>query len=466
MSARYQVRLRNVDEWGRTHTISLREATLHDELLHGDRIAPESLILVDGRWVPLTDHPAPVWLDLLAESAVAGVERLDAVAAERDLAKIMRYGGDRPDAERHEAVRIALFLRGHLALCEERPRAAIADLERAASRRARFSVAAASNLGVAHARAHDPEAACRALERAMAQDPGFLPARISLRNLARMLAEERAPALPGRPPWNEIATQQDAALRETTAAQIQALVDPARPFPSFRLWHVFPHARYYPGISSRLVVPPVGRQAAALLVREASRSFGGERYAEAQLLATAAPHFDPDIKPDADAVVAAAAARHEEDRLLREARLLTSWLGEFLRALEKLTLDNLDSARETLTLLTPFLDEVALTRLYQERVEHLVVGVLQDAPPASDHRRRLLLIAHQFAASARAPAFLRAAARCQADPLLARFWSAATRGELSEAEAALCQASGILDPATDPVHQQRRFLEQLGPPAP
>ncbi|MGD0044321.1 MAG: hypothetical protein ABSE84_28610, partial [Isosphaeraceae bacterium] len=188
--------------------------------------------------------------------------------------------------------------------------------------------------------------------------------------------------------------------------------------------------------------------------------------AEAQLLATAAPHFDPDIKPDADAVVAAAAARHEEDRLLREARLLTSWLGEFLRALEKLTLDNLDSARETLTLLTPFLDEVALTRLYQERVEHLVVGVLQDAPPASDHRRRLLLIAHQFAASARAPAFLRAAARCQADPLLARFWSAATRGELSEAEAALCQASGILDPATDPVHQQRRFLEQLGPPAP
>ena len=202
-----------------------------------------------------------------------------------------------------------------------------------------------------------------------------------------------------------------------------------------------------------------------MLVREASRSLGDERYAEAQLLAGAASHFDPGVKSDADAVAAAATAHLEEDRLLGEARLLTSWLGDFLRALDGLTLDNLDGAREALALLASFLDESALTRLYQEHVEHLVVGVLHVATPASDHRRRLLLIAHQFAASARGPAFLRAAARCQADPLLARFWSALSRGEVSEAEGALDQAGGILDPAIDPVHPQQRLLEQIGPPA-
>src|SRR5205823_1607576 len=107
-------------------------------------------------------------------------------------------------------------------LCAGRHREALALLEAASSRRSRFSAAALNSLGVAWAYSRNPEAALRAMETALANDPEFLVARISLRDLARTLVDERAPTLPGRPSWADIARREDERLQEASVARVQA----------------------------------------------------------------------------------------------------------------------------------------------------------------------------------------------------------------------------------------------------
>src|SRR5262249_47045406 len=156
-------------------------------------------------------------------------------------------------SDRHESVRVAKFLLAHMALCAGRPRDAVELLEPTAGRRSRFAPAALNNLGVAWGLSGHPEAALQAFESALVEGPAFRPASLPLRTLARTLAAERTPTLPGRSPWAEIVRREDARLRGPSAeSQVRALLDPLRSFPSHRLWHVFREDMYCPEIGSQV----------------------------------------------------------------------------------------------------------------------------------------------------------------------------------------------------------------------
>jgi hypothetical protein len=462
MNMRHAVRLRHADERGCAPVFELHEAALLDELADGECLGPETEILFENEWVRLSDHPAPVWLNRMAERAIAAAERADPFGVERYAGKILHYSDGSDDADRHEAVRVAKFLLGHVILCTGRPREAVVLLESAASRRSRFSLAALNNLGVAWALSRHPEAALRAFETALAEDPEFLPARLSLRNLARTLTAERAPALPGRPLWTEIARREDTRLDEAaTPRNAQALLDPHRPFPNYRFWHVFCQDRYCPEIGSQIVAEPLGRRAAELLLAEGNGAWNDADDPRAQVLADAAVHFDPKSRPAAESLAAAAAARREEQRLLKQAGRFIHRLGKFLRQLNELALDNLDAAREAQAALSAFVDAPLLERLYRERIEELVVEAVEATNTDPELRGRLWAVAHQFASPEDAAACRKAALRCLAGPVLKSFWKAILDNRDHDVVAQLLsQAETILGQADD-LPDERAVLEGL-----
>ncbi len=294
----------------------------------------------------------------------------------------------------------------------------------------------------------------------MAQDPTFLPARISLRNLALTLIDERAPALPGRPPWMEIARREEVALKQASAAQVHALLDPRRAFPNFALWHVFERVAYYPGIGSELAANPLGQRAAAWLLQEANRGLRDGDFEQARALAAVAPQFDPGIQPVADSLTAAAAAKQEETRLLGRAQNIVRRLGTFLRSLSGLTLDDLDRAREAQALAAPFIEDQTLDRLYRERIENLVLEELDATSSAEDRRSRLWTIAHQYALSESVQAYGKAAGHCLVQPVFSSFWKAIVDGDLDAARVAFNQAASLID-CTDLVRKEEAVLRLL-----
>jgi hypothetical protein len=463
MNKRHLVRLRHDCGDGHAPVIELHGATLLDELTDGERLGPGTEILVGEEWIRLADHPAPVWLDRMAVRAIAAAEHGDPIGIERYAGKILRYcDGGGADADRHEAVRVAKFLLAHVALCAGQPREAAELLEPAAGRRSRFTPAALNNLGVAWALSLHPEAALRAFEMALVEDPGFLVASLSLRNLARTLATERAPALPGRPSWVEIARREDARLREPSAGpKVRALLDPHRPFPSYRLWHVFQEGMHCPEIGSQIVAEPLGRQAAALLLAEGNRAWNDGDDARAQVLAGAAVHFDPKVRPAAEGLAAAAAARREERRLLEQAHRLIDWLTTFLRQLNELTLDDLGAARKAQAALSAFADASLLEGIYRGRIEELVAAAVRAALLDPELRARLWSIARRFAAPENVEACRKAALRCLADPAVRCFWAAVLEsGDPTAAAEALRRAAAILG-AADDLADARAVLEDL-----
>jgi hypothetical protein len=462
MNQRHRVRLRHRVDGSHTRVVELHETALLDELTEGDRLGPETEILVGDQWVRLADHPAPVWLNHMALRAIAAAERADPIELERYAGKVLRYSEGGPDADRHEAVRLGRFLLGHLALCAGRPRAAVDLLEPAGGRRSRFSTAALNNLGVAWARSRHPEAAWRAFETALAEDPRFLPASVSLRNLARTLIDERAPGLPGRPSWAELARREHARLHEPSVAlQVGSLLDPHRPFPSHRLWHVFHQDMNCPEIGSNLVVEPLGRRAAEWLLTEGNRAWNDADDARAQVLAVAAMHFNPQLRPAAESLAAAAAPRREQARLFQQAHRFARWLGTFLRQLNELTIDNLDAAREAQAVLSAFVDSTLLEKLYRERIEELAAESAGVPPSGPALRARLWTLAHRFASSETAEACRKAALRCLAEPPLRDFWSAVlVHGDQATAVRSLGQAETILGSADD-LATARALLEDL-----
>ena len=172
MNRFHHVRLRHGIDDGRATVIQLHDVALLDELAEGECLGPETEILVGDAWVRLADHPAPAWLDRMAARAIAAAERGDPIETEQNASKILRYSDGADDADRHEAVRVARFLLGHLALCAGRPREAVVLLEAAAGRRSRFSPAALSNLGVAWALA-PPRGRLPGLRDGTGRGPGF-----------------------------------------------------------------------------------------------------------------------------------------------------------------------------------------------------------------------------------------------------------------------------------------------------
>ncbi len=93
MNERDVVRIRHVDPRGRDQAFLMHEQALIHELVHGDHLPPETQIWLDGEWIRLSDHPAPVWLGLMAEQAVAAVGHFDAIGTQRWADKILRYSG-------------------------------------------------------------------------------------------------------------------------------------------------------------------------------------------------------------------------------------------------------------------------------------------------------------------------------------------------------------------------------------
>jgi tetratricopeptide (TPR) repeat protein len=421
----------------------MHETALLHELVHGNRLDPETQIEFEADWIRLLDHPKPKWLDLMAAKAVTSAEQSDPIGIMQWTGKILRYSAGSPGEDVHESVRVAKFLLGHVNLCAGQHREAVRLLEPAASRQSRFSPTAHNNLGVAWAHLRHPEAALRTLETALTQDPTFLPARISLRNLALTLIEEQAPTLPGRLSWMEIARQEETRLRQAPLAQVHALLNPRRPFPNYTLWHVFEVGRYLPGIGSELAANPLGQRSAALILQEANQALSDADYERARTLASVAPQFDPGIQPTANSLAAAAAAKHEETRLLNSAQRLIQRLGTFVRVLRGITLDNLEGARVSQILVPSLVPQESLDRLYHERIEELVLESLETEPTDDDRDSRLYTMAHQLGQSESAEAYRTAAVHSLAHRVRSVFWKAVVNGDLDAARVALNRAALI-----------------------
>jgi hypothetical protein len=461
MNARQRLCLHQGGDGGPTVVLELHKTAIIEELADGDHIGPDAEILLGDQWVDLRDHPAAPWRDRMAERAIEAAERDDPVGVEHYASKVLRFSRDCEAADRHEAVRAAKFLLGHLTLCAGRPRDAVVLLESAAGIRSRFAEAARNNLGVAWALAHHPEAALASL-RAASDGSGFPVANLSLRNLARTLAAEGAPALRDQPPWSEIARREDARLREpSAAARIHAFLRARGAFPDYRFWHVFRESIYMPEIGSELVVEPIGRCAAAWLLAEGNRAWNDGDDARVQLLADAAIRFDHAVRPMAGRLAGTAMARREEQRALERARRCTHWLGVFLRQLCELNLDDLDAPREALAAMSKFVDMSLLERLHRERIEDLAAEAVQGEPTEPGHRARLWTLSHRYASPEDAAPYLAAALRCLSAAALRDYWGAAIgRGDLHGAIHSLTQAESVLGPADD-LPNKRALLEGL-----
>ena len=259
-----------------------------------------------------------------------------------------------------------------------------------------------------------------------------------------------------------MARREDARLQQPDAARkARALVNPHRRFPSYRLWHVFRAGMYHPEVGSQITAQPLGRVAAAALLTEGNRAWNEADDAKAQVLAGAAVRFDPNVRPAAECLATAAAARREEQRLLALAHRFARWLGKFLCGLSELSLDNLDAAREAQAALSEFADAALLEGLYRERIEQLVVEALEESPADIDRRRRLWTVAQQFAASGGAEACRKAALRCLAESSLREFWTRLVDdGDEASAARSLGQAEVALGPGSE-LPSARAVLEVL-----
>jgi hypothetical protein len=448
------VRLKQVDGQGRVIELTLHETALEHEVVEGGAVGPGAQVLLGDRWVPLADYPGAPWLDTLARRAVAAAEGGDTAGAGRFADRLLGYAGDSGG----EAVRIALFLEGHFCLCLGKCREAADLLGRAAYPPSSFSPAAHSNRGVAWVRLQNPAAALEEFEWALAEDGTFLVASLCLRNLAAALEAEKAPPVAGEPSWADVRRREAERLRQASEGQLRALLDPRARFPGYPFWHVLGPGPYVPAVSAGLPRSPEGQPAALRLLAEANQALGDGQYRRAHVLSRAAPAFSPSVKPAADRLTAAAAAKIEEGRLLAVAERTIARLGAFLDNLRGLTLDDLDAARESLALAAPLLREADLRGLYRDRVEQVIAGALAGAE--GGRRSRLLTIAHRYARSESADAYLRAAACCLAHQGLGLFWSAAQGGDLDGAAAALGTAARFLDGAED-LREERAVLEQL-----
>jgi hypothetical protein len=447
--------LRQPDVHDRIVEFILHEAALCKEILDGDSVSPDTEVCWNGDWIRLGRYPGPPWLGELVQRLIEAVQAGDPVSSEQLADKILAYSA----GEDCESVRLARFVLAHLCLCDGEYRQAVDWLEPVAHTPSRLSPAARNNLGVAWTWLRHPAAALEEFQAALAEDPSFLPARISLHNLVLTLLDERSPRLSGHGSWEEIATRESERLKKATPAEIRALLDPSRPFPGFALWHLFPRGRYFPGISSRLGPTREGQRAAARLLNEANHALSAGEPERARALAQAAPTFDPVVQPTAEALAATAGVRLEEARHLAQAERLIDRLSTFLLRLECLSLENLDEAREALALLAPLLPEEGLQHLYKQRIEQLVVAALDsgDKPKQS----RLLTIARQFAVSESAEACRRAAEYCLADQALSLFWKAIQEGNVTAAAAALESAARLLGSDEPSLKDHRAILQSL-----
>lgn len=449
------VPLRQIDSRGRRLEFTVEETTLIRDIVHDDSLSPQTEIRLDDRWVPLGRVPNPPWRDEMARQLVAAVEQSSPQKIDKYADKIFRFGVK----DNCEVVRLAQFVRGHMSLCAGKYHDAVMYLEPAAHTRSSFSPAAHLNLGTAWALLRNPMAALEQYQLALAEDPAFVPAAISLRNLARILVQEHAPEVPGQAPWADLARQASERLRQTPASQVRALLQSRRRFPAYPCWHLLEPGPYFPALSSQMSAKPHGRRAAARLLTKAHQAQRDGDWERARLLATSAGRYDPALKPAADALAATSAGMLEEARLLAEAERLVAWLDDFLRDLNDLSLESLDAARESLVLLSSVLKNQDFEPIYRRRIEQIVSDALARA--GKDDRSRLLVIAHQYAVSASAAAYERAADYCLAHKAVTMFWQAVNRNDLSTARAALERAGKILGPDDAPLKDARDVLVRL-----
>ena len=308
--------------------------------------------------------------------------------------------------------------------------------------------------------ARQPVSAIECFDMAIAADPALFVAHLSRRNLAMTMVNEKAPELPGRPAWGEIAAEASREVRRTKKSSIRRLLRLKDPFSTYHVMHVFEPGPYCPAISCTLAPYDVRETAARSMLAAGHAAFQEAKYEMALDLARRAGAASPRVKPPAETLAAAAEAKVVELKCDRDARRYAQALGGFFDSLRLVDVDP-DAPREHLGLLEAHETNLAEhLRLYHERVAE---GFSRRYRESSDEDERtwLLALVGQFSRAPMSTAYGKAANVRLARPFLNAFWAACTDRDTQAAALALEQAEASVGTSFDELRRVLRALDSM-----
>jgi hypothetical protein len=419
-----------------------RSVPMHEEAVVRD--------LVDGEGIAL---PAPVGrpdfrveclfdrvLDNCLQSMIQAVETCNAPRAAHFADKIVQYANPHYAGE---FLSVARFVQGYLAFTQCNHRLAARRFRQALRGPKPIEVAAHNNLGVVLALRRRPVTAHQHFEQALLLDPALVQARVSNYHLTRALVAEHAPDAAS---WRARA----AAAREQFDAISNADVHAAlahRLFPTHHIMLVLEPGPYSPPLSSRLVHVKPGLRAGQQLLDDAEDALECQRYEQAYLLANAAAKRSKLLAPAAQSLAATARQRRTEQRDCRRAARQSRSLEMFFDQLDKLTLDDLTTPLEALTVVrTHFNHPQLLDAIYRDRVRQLALDEFQCAGNDEHRRTRALEILALHSDGELRAAYRTAAGMRRASPVLAAFGKAFYRQQQPAAATAAREATRLLGP--------------------
>ena len=420
-------------------SIEIQMPTLIDEIVHGETLEPESLLLDGDSWLALRELRDAPW----RESMLAETDRLlrtgKVERAEQLANRVLRFCGsdEIPVAFR------AFFYLGVLRASCQQWRESASFFRRSAAGKSCCLSAAHNNLAVAYAMLRDPVAS---VEHALlAQNDGrMVTALLTQRNLSRVMLREGACDIPGRPSWKELRSRAEAQLQKLNPRDIRSATDQQRQFPSFHVLLVFHEQDYSPEISSRLASPNTGLLGALRLAGRARAALHRGHYEQSILLAEGAQQSSDAVAEQVGPILTTSRLRLDEQRRLQRDTEFADRLAEFFEHLDQLTIDELDAPRESLALLRPYFKNLAkLESLYSQRVCEVISAACLET---QDERRRdrLMAILEHYLPAHHAAAHREASGLRHSQKAMRRFREAVLSGDCELAAAALRRVEASL----------------------
>jgi hypothetical protein len=400
-------------------------------------ITPGWRFLQNGRWPPLSEHLHRPWLDELLRRAQTALRAGDPDRAEFLCRRVLEHA--RPDDD-HDAVAGAHFVVAYLQAATENWLAAAERLRGITAGPRLMQAAVNNNLAYVYCMLREPLQAYERWRMALAQQPDFAPAWLSLRNLADLMLQEGAATVAGSPRWTDLRREAAETLARLQRHQLRPWLDDDPPFPGWESVLVLPTLPHLPGLSAHLPPDNTGESAGRHLLDAATAALQAGRCHVAEVLAARARAEDPALAAAAEGVAREAGKRLATGQRRTAAERFQRRLDRFDEELHDLSLSDLLTPLRTLAFLRSETADAAVLegceRRYRERVcERLLEAV--DAGCTDEAQARYLELAACYAEAPGAAVLQAVAAQQRGRPALQTFYQALLAGDYAAARQAL-----------------------------